>query len=275
VDVIALFPYILNEYNLPNINEYSRWDAGMGLQTTVLENEIRVHYDNLEPTQDNNVGIWMLQPHLWQEILRRRTQAISYPDDAGAWAALSRAYAAAGNVRGIMSFTAPFILTCERALTLNPNDVSLHVLFANAMYDDWLFEPDNDYYHALAVNEVAAALKLDPANAQALALMQSMGLDQNSLPTPGPFPVYATPTPTLTPPAGPSMTPYASITPFLTWTPTASPTRRPTLTPTSIPKPWTAEFTQGNSRGTLMLVLLALVLLAGAGYLNWRSVRKK
>ena len=71
------------------------------------------------------------------------------------------------------------------------------------------------------------------------------------------------------------MTPYASITPFLTWTPTASPTRRPTLTPTSIPKPWTAEFTQGNSRGTLMLVLLALVLLAGAGYLNWRSVRKK
>jgi len=176
-DVFVRLPYILNEYNLPdymNINNYDH----PGKTATIRENEVWIHWDDLEPTDRDNVDVTVLQPHLWQEIMQRRAQVIGSPGDADAWAALASAYSAAGQEKHGMfanQFLANlYILACERALTLNPNNVTLHVEFAKNMLYAEIFSQDSSYYNAIAKNELATALKLDPTNADALAFYKPM-----------------------------------------------------------------------------------------------------
>jgi hypothetical protein len=88
VDVIMRFPYIVNELNFPNLESEPK--------LTVIENEIRFHKDNLEPTARDNIELVVAKPQLWQDVLQNRLGVIATPDDASAWLNLARAYSIIG-----------------------------------------------------------------------------------------------------------------------------------------------------------------------------------
>ena len=135
---------------------------------------------------------------------KRAFCVIGSPDDASVWLALARSYAAADTEKhGMFSneqILRGFINAFERALTIDPNDASLHAEFANDLL--WAYRSD-DYYKALISNEVATALALDPNNADAKSALDFMNqqFPNSILPTPGPFPIFIPATPTLEPTA--------------------------------------------------------------------------
>jgi tetratricopeptide (TPR) repeat protein len=210
--------------------------------------------------------VTVVQPHLWQVILQGRIQAIGSPDDASVWLALARAYASAGQSKHGMfedeQLCQPFIKAFERALTLDPNDASLHAEFAYYMFlANWW--GGNDYYQAIAMNELAIALTLDPKNPDALSALDYMNsmFPDSILPTPGPFPIFVTATPTLEPIAEPAV-PTSTL---------PSPTPHPTATlipayvspqPTILPA---KEPNRTNSNLPGFVILLAAVFAGGIG----------
>jgi hypothetical protein len=267
-DVLIRFPYILNEYNLPYYPDGAYYDRP-GEIATVRENEVWIHWDNLEPTSQDNVRLTVLQSHLWQQILQQRGRVISSPNDANAWAALAHAYADAGQEKHFMfsnqNLANAYVLACERALTLNPNNVALHVEFARNTFYASVLSQDASYFGAISKNELATALKLYPTNVDALALYDQMHEWDGSLtlPPPGPFPTYATSTPTFEPtatpePPTPTIQPTTMPTPLPTWT---------QIVPTPLATPVQAPV--GKPVSGALALLGALVMLAigfGAGW---------
>ncbi|MGD0612233.1 MAG: hypothetical protein ABSB41_12035 [Anaerolineales bacterium] len=277
-DVVLRFPYILNMYNLPDFNDYSvntylsSYAQSAGY-TAVIENELWFHYGNLEPTNQDNIRVSIIQPHLWQAVVERRSQVIASPDDASAWLALARAYADAGQEKHGMFINDQviqvFIQAFERALILNPNNASLHVEFATDMLSTDI--EGNDYYRSIFLNELATALALDPKNANALSLLDTM--NQNFpgtvLPTPGPFPIYVSPTPTLETTAVPPL-PISTTTPQPTSTliPSSTPPQ-PTPSPTQVP-----GGTSFNLTGLAILLVAVFAVGTGSGILITRHQRR-
>jgi tetratricopeptide (TPR) repeat protein len=270
-DVVLRFPYILNNYNLRdfnnfNTNNYFTSNSKSIRSTNIIENELWLHWEGLEPTDLDNIYVPVVQPHLWQVILQGRIQAIGSPDDASVWLALARAYASAGQERRGMfdneQLCQAFIKAFERALTLNPNDASLHAEFAYDMFlANWW--GGNDYYQAIAMNELAIALSLDPKNPDAISALDYMNsmFPDLILPTPGPFPIFVTATPTLEPIAEPAV-PTSTL---------PSPTPHPTATlipayvspqPTILPA---KELNRTNSNLAGLVILLTVVFAGGIG----------
>jgi hypothetical protein len=272
-DVVLRFPYILNNYNLRdfndfNTNNYFTSNSQSKRSTNIIENELWLHWEGLEPTDQDNVYVRVVIPHLWQVILQGRIQAIGSPDDASVWLALARAYASAGQSKhGMFEFEdeqlcQPFIKAFERALTLDPNDASLHAEFAyDMLLANWW--GGNDYYQAIAMNELAIALSLDPKNPDAISALDYMNsmFPDSILPTPGPFPIIVTASPTLEPIAEPAV-PTSTL---------PSPTPHPTTTlipayvspqPTIFPA---KEPNRTNSNLPGFVILLAAVFAVGIG----------
>ncbi len=271
-DVVLRFPYILNTYNLPSYdsyaNSYFTSDSQSISSTKIIENELWFHWEGLEPTNQHNVYVSVVQPHLWQAVLQARVLAIGSPDDASVWLALARSYAAADSEAHVSlireQICQAFINAFERALTLDPNDASLHAEFANDLL--WAYRSD-DYFKALISNEVATALALDPNNPDAKSALNFMNQQFPNiiLPTPGPFPIFGPATPTLEPTLEPTAEP-AEPTPYL---PSPTPRRTATLIPATIsPQPTilpAKETNRTNSNLPGLLILLAVVFAGGIG----------
>jgi hypothetical protein len=272
-DVVLRFPYILNAYNLPDFNDYSKNTflssyTLSGGSTEVVENELWFHYNNLEPTNRDNIDAGIIRPHLWQTIVEGRSQVIASPDDASAWLTLARAYAAAGREKHGMFINDQviqvFIQAFEHTLTLNPNNATLHAEFASDMFSTDI--QGNDYYRSILLNELATALGLDPKNADALSSIDTINRSYPGtiLPTPGPFPMYITATPSLTPTAIstsylPSPTPISTSTLIPSSTSTLSPSStplQPPLLPTQEPLSSYLSFPE-------LILLLVFVFVAG------------
>ncbi len=271
-DVFLRFPYILNQYNLPDYDDIHNYDQP-GETTTVRENEVWIHWDNLEPTDQDNVRVSIIQPHLWQEVLQCRAQVIDTPDDPSAWLYLARAYFAADREKHgffindeISSF---YILAFERALTLNPNNAALHIEFANGLtsIDSSAGYSSPSFLNDTLLNEIATALKLDPNNADALSLLNTLQLNPSDLPTPGPFPAFTLPSstseptepePTSTPGPLPTSLPSATPTPTLTL-------QAMTQTPAAVQKP--ANSSHASQIWMIVSGLMLLVIGFGVGWL--------
>ncbi len=271
-DVVLRFPYVLNNYNLPDYNSYSNSyftsDSQAIRSTKIIENELWLHWEGLEPKNQDNVHVTVVKPHLWQAVLQERILAIGSPDDASVWLALARSYAAADTeAHGMFSneqILQVFINAFERALTIDPNDASLHAEFANDLL--WTYRSD-DYIRALISNEVATALTLDPNNADARSALDFMNqqFPNSILPTPGPFPIFVPATPTLEPTLEPTAEPAE---PTLSL-PFPTPHRTATLIPATIsPQPTilpAKEPNRTNSNLPGLLILLAVVFAGGIG----------
>ncbi|HTX90607.1 MAG TPA: hypothetical protein VMC09_05255 [Anaerolineales bacterium] len=261
-DINVYFPYILNELNLPDSNDFGH--------ATVFENQIRYHYENLEPTQDDNIGLWVVQPHLWQEVVRWRANVISQPNDPASWEALARAYAATGQEHhGAFEnqrLADLYVLAAERAAELNPNDLLFHLDFAETIfYAQLLANQDRaDYFHALFLDELAAAARLDPQNPRLDELLQYAQLSISDLPQPGPFPSYSASTATFEP----------TDTPILS-TPTLVPMATDTDVLPTRTSPPAAPATAHLPNSPVLIAVIGL-LLVGAGFIiGWLVSKAK
>lgn len=264
VDVIMRFPYIVNELNFPYLESEPK--------LTVIENEIRFHKDNLEPTSRDNIELVVAKPQLWQDVLQNRLNVIATPDDASAWLNLAHAYSAVGRESHgcFMSeeYRHLYTLAFQRVLALNPNDANLHAEFAKGLLEsctDYGKHPD---YAAVIRNEIAISLDLDPQNQVALDLIEFIKTYRSDFP----LTIAGIPSPTSVLPTTSPTPKYSSPTPLPWPTP-----RQKTPTP-ALPSPTPVEPTELKTDGfssTLISFIFGVgVCLIGVFFYN-RVIRKK
>jgi hypothetical protein len=209
-DLIIRFPYLVSDDNVPYLSRMLQTEPN----TSVVGNDLRWHWEGLEPTYEDNLDLGIVPSHLWQEVLRRQAGVNASPNDAGAWLALARAfYDADVGIHADPALDDRYVGAFRRALDLAPARADLRVEIASILYRSGL-RFDDDYTIGAAANELAVALELDPQNADALALLADMQRDRPGfvLPTPGPFLHRPTPTPTRAPSATPTPAPTSTST---------------------------------------------------------------
>jgi hypothetical protein len=235
-------------------------------------NEVHWHWDNLEPTRNDNFKTTVIWPDTWRKISNLQASFKAKPNSVNAAIALAEAYRLAGSERHGFSDNKSLAdqsqKTLEQALTLRPDSSDLHAELATILW--WRYQPNTviptNSSVQLILNEINRTLELDAQNQKVLSLFQEMQSsarhEGNSLPTPGP-----SPTPSLLIPSStPSMT-STSI-------PTAKP--KPTVVPTLISStveasatPISTSVTVTNSEGPWpWLIGLVIVLTLTIGLLR-------
>ena len=247
-DIVLRLPYDATPQNvLPGEN-------GSTPGGQIAGNEVRWHYENLEPAAQDNWAANMVTPGLWQAILNARTAVQSAQADAKAWSLLARTTGLAaqdasgkGWLReddGGRRLADESVKAYEKAVALAPGDPDMHAAYAGLLWRTILqykyptsdIQPGpGDATLRRCVDEINSALRLDPKNEQAQSLSDwiqgtyptMVGVTdtgQLSLATP------ASSSPTL--PTSTSAQPSPPVS-----TPTGIPTstRAPTLAPTTIP----------------------------------------
>ncbi len=83
-DIILRLPYTVNSMNV------------MVDQTTsggaISKNEMRWHYENLEPSAENNMNFAIILPEVWNQVLIETENVTNNPKDGEAWGRLGKAY---------------------------------------------------------------------------------------------------------------------------------------------------------------------------------------
>jgi hypothetical protein len=171
-DIIVRLPY-------PATNENVFYGEGLTSEGGQLSgNEIRWHWDNLEPTRAQNIFVSMLTPQAWTRILAAREEANGDPQNAQKLVALAQAYDAAVTSRFPLDnddrFAALADETMSRAVALEPNSSAFHLAYAQLIWDNMtvqalLSSDDPNLKRVLA--ELGAALALEPDNAEANLLL--------------------------------------------------------------------------------------------------------
>jgi hypothetical protein len=186
-DIILHLPYDANPQNVL---------LGETVSTTggqLAGGDVRWHYQNLEPTAQDNWVVNIVTPGLWQAVLDARAAAQIAPDDAKAWISLAHTTGQAaldqsgkGWLRedsGGKQLANESAKAYAKAVLLKPDDAVLHVSYADLLWREILqyqFPTANnqpgpgDPALQRCVEEVNAALKLDPKNEQAQSLRDWM-----------------------------------------------------------------------------------------------------
>ena len=130
-------PYDVNSTNT-SLAPPSTWDYDTGILPPgfqVSGTDIVWTFNDLEPTEDDNIRLTVLTPRVWRELVRAREAAAAEPDSASAKAALGRALDAAllvaGGGMGVVWIADSRDLEQEaavafgQAVELAPNDVEV------------------------------------------------------------------------------------------------------------------------------------------------------
>jgi tetratricopeptide (TPR) repeat protein len=166
------------------LSEHTGWS-----QTTpgaVLEGrDVRWQYTNLEPTQESNLEISIVQPSYWKKVLNELENTTRNPRDGEAWGRLGRAY------KDIAFFSKGpredpegekiFELSRDayiRCLELLPDDALWHSGYAELLlmhYNTTYWDNPTENEDLLnAVREVQRALEIDPNTSKALELADEL-----------------------------------------------------------------------------------------------------
>jgi hypothetical protein len=231
IDLIVGLPYAANNQNvLMDPDTYPRSSPG----GTFAGNAVTWHYENLEPTLDvlqelmrtgNGTGefeVSVLLPTYWRDILNGRAAVAANGQDGQAWGQLARACKLAIQLRrGLRSdaagqqLYAEAVAAYEQAVTLVPKEARWHAGYAELLWQAYFYSSPADPARIVrAVQELKAAVALEPGNQQAKNLLDEISLSHPEF-------------------VKPSGTGYTFL--VLTTTPTAQPTDMPTvvLSPTS------------------------------------------
>jgi len=262
-DIIFRFPYPAS----PEMIE----QQGMGAVYTSTTpafvaqgNELRWHFQNLEPTSQDNVRLSVVTPPVWQAILDARRQAQSQPNDAQAQLRLGEAYWAAVPVKNTwpeeLSLADHFGPLAEaafkRAVELAPDSIPAQVAYARFLtYRAWSQTPEP--YYSRASQQVKRVFALDPGDkdAQELSNFLSQTVSLN-LPTPAP-------TSTVQPDGSVTVAPSHSSTPAIKPTPVPTVTSPPNTATPSVAQPGMC----GSGAAVLLVARLAVAL-------GWRFARR-
>ena len=286
VDLIVQLPYEANKYNV-------LIESGWGMMPTsrgeVLQGqEIRWHYDELEPAREHNLSVALILPSAWEEVLTEQANVTQNPQDGEAWGRLGKIYKEISRLRRGMRNDAGgqelFDLSVEayeNAVKYLPNDALWHAGYAELLFDRTYWEeyssPEKPGLMR-SLQELERAMELDPDNPFILellnevhyALPEGLSIDGDDY-----LFLWLTATPTFQPSSVPSSTQTSSPVPT-TLTPKPSFTVVPTTTSSVPPSPTvtvtsTAQPTQNNPQpdigpstplcGTAMLIPLAALFI--------------
>jgi hypothetical protein len=244
VDFIVKLPYDVNSINVI-------FDEGTGFIATaagavVSGRQLSWHFDNLEPTTQNNFNVTLVLPQAWNKVLIEQDNLKANPNDGEAWGRLGKAYKEAvmqrhglredpGGLQGYQLGVEAY----QKAVTLLPKDSLWHTGFADLLYQHAYYtqfsDTGMDYTElARAVSELKSAVEIDPKNQMALDLLSQIA---------GNFPealqmgangynyLVLTATPVVTRPVQPSDTPALTPVP-----PEPTSTEIPTSAPSSTPQ---------------------------------------
>jgi hypothetical protein len=253
-DLIVRLPYEATTQNVI-FDESTGWS-----QTTpggaIQGQDVRWHFEDLEPDQSNDFQISLVMPSAWQQVLRERGNVSANPNDGEAWGRLGKLYKEMFFFRkgfrtdaGGQQLYALSMDAYEKCLSLLPNDALWHAGFADLLaYHAWFSAYDAqdvrpEMLHAM--QEINTALQIAPDNKKVKEIADTIyysfpadsvrqlesGYDFLWLTT---TPDLSTPTlvpveVTFTPPAAPTATNLPAI------TETTVPEKEATPVPTSTP----------------------------------------
>lgn len=187
-DIIVRLPYAASDQNF-----WLNDSAGYGKTTeggVISGNEIRWHFDELDPTEENNILFTIVSPSLWESILKETAIVEKNPNDGEAWGRLAKAYKVVlrqrhGDLRIDSGGQEMFKLSkdaYEKCLALLPNDPLWHYGYADLLWPHFYFElyrtqPDVDGFLPTILKELQTVLVLDPNNQQAEDLLTEISYD--------------------------------------------------------------------------------------------------
>jgi len=189
-DIILRLPYEATEYNVwlsDGTTGYSSTTAGAVLNG----NEVRWHFESLEPTWQNNIEVSLVTPSLWKKVLTETDTVARNPDDGEAWGRLAKAYKeivrmSKGYLREdtagheIYELSKQAYQTC---LSLLPDDSLWHYGYADLLWSHYYFDihasrlPDSEGVLPRTLAELKTALELDPNNQLAKDLLSWISND--------------------------------------------------------------------------------------------------
>jgi hypothetical protein len=250
----------VNPYNVLLGTESEDWFTSPGGE--LAGNEIRWHFEDLEPDREDNLRFELVTPSLWQKVNREWANLERNPNDGEAWGRLAQAYKESNLWnRGLRPDQGGPVLyelskrAYEKCLELSPNDAEWHAELAELYFFRYLDTmktiwdiPDYSYV-VKAVELLKRAVDIDPRSTKALEVLQS--IDRTSTRGSGPFvqqkedgydfllltsiPPTLRPTRTLRPTLRAIPTQQATITPAKTVQPIEPPTETATATE-AVPK---------------------------------------
>ncbi|HLF91362.1 MAG TPA: hypothetical protein VI451_20630 [Anaerolineales bacterium] len=265
-DIIVRLPYQANDYNVIFDEQIGWSETSSG--AILAENEVRWHFENLDPTSQDNFQVSLVMPSAWQKVLIEQENVTNNPQDGEAWGRLGKIYKEISRLRrGLREDVGGqelYLLSqqaYEQAIMLLPDDALWHAGYAdllwNHYYYDVYFSDQSEIPELIQILELLdRSLTLTPGNSVAVELLTEISyaipeavqindgefiihyltatpfIEPTTTNTPLPTETLPDPTETLMP----SATPAPTNTP----PPTASPVP-PTLTATSTPMPIPAQ----------------------------------
>lgn len=241
-DLIVRLPYDVNAMNTSTFTGFSQTSPG----ATISGRELRWHYENLEPTRDNNLEVSLVWPNIWQQILAMQQDVQDHPNDGEAWGRLGKAYKeilyshhAMREDAGGQELYQLSAAAYDKAVTLLPRDALWHAGFAELLLNYYYYTyPDRSDAEAIrGLDELNKSLALDPNTQKAQEVIEFIAWSQELDLFPGEIEsgprgyVFLTPTATAVPP-------------------TATPATTPEPTSTSIPLPTATALTQNVRSAT-------------------------
>ena len=294
-DLVVRLPYEANNQNVvvgqqTGFSETTPGGAFSG-------NEVRWHYDALEPSRENNLEVTLVTPDAWQKVLDGRAATQKKPNDGEAWGQLGKAYKEIIGLRkgvreddGGKQMYALGLAAYQKSVELLPKDALWHLGYADMLWQHyfwvthWTSSDTTDLVQAL--KELKTSLALSPNEQRTHDLLDAIagtfpdavqpngsGYDFPGLTATPKVDVYVPPTETPTeaptevqaatqPPAPPETLP-ATDTPAAISQATQPPPAAPSATPA-----------QGGARLPICGGAVILPVL-GALWLGWRGRRSK
>lgn len=275
-DIIARFPYEISPQNVIFPESQVGWmDTTQG--ATINGSELRWHYDDLEPTQKNNILINIVSPDAWNKVLTEQANVEKNPNDGEAWGRLAMNYkkvsmTSKGYLRGDAGGEELYRLSVqayEKCLALLPNDALWHAGYAELLHAHNIWQIVDQAEALRAVQEIHRALELSPNDPKIIEIAESMIwgmeplLQQNEDGTFDFLWLTATPTPQVEPTAT-DVPPTATLTP-ISATATVTPSDEATMAvPPTTAAPTETPKSTSPLCGSAALAPLALVALVFA-----------
>lgn len=240
-DIIVRLPYEATPANI--LVEETNSISPSTPDGVLVGNEIRWHFEDLEPASADNIQAVLVAPGLWQAAMRDRELVSHNAGDGEAWGRLAKAYKEAARLpkgwlrddsagSDLLSMSRE---AYEKCLSLLPKDPLWHFGYADLLWSEYYWtvrssgKPDTEGLLPRALTELQTTMRLDPQNRQAIDMLDwieaevpaavqhrdagydFLALTATPLP-PTPFEVPASPTPALEPTIRPTATRLAAET---------------------------------------------------------------
>lgn len=300
-----------------------RLPAGPALPPPLVAGtDLRWRFEDLEPTAGDDLRLCILHPVWWQPVAEAQAAVDDRPEDPEAWASLARAFIPLGDLMGKPKGEVTFVSETEldararasfdELLALAPLNARAHADYAtylwSSRYGQSPFSPSPEQDLDLIAGELTEALRLDPRQPEALALLKgdrplyrypnsypfdwshfsaALRRDLASRGNAGPLaprltaavPTGATALPTWPSPSEIKATADAwdhrwDATPEATKVSGARPTHVEDVVPSPTPTLASSRSTGTRSKPIVVMVLALVALISVAGIVGW-SVRRR